>query len=136
MRRIVLSVLAGQLVISAVTLVSFVVLNAATADLNTTAWLATKLLISLLGGALGGYTASRLAGRERARAVLVLAGLATLLSAAAIAVKFGSEPLWFQAALALGAGPAVWLGGRRSAAEQEPALDGTPAHCAADICRR
>lgn len=113
MRRTVLSVLAGQLVISAVTVLSFVGLNALTADLNTPGWLVTKLLLSLAGGALGGFTAARLAGTDHARAVLGLAALTTALSAAAIAVKFGSEPLWFQAALVLGSGPAVWLGGQR-----------------------
>lgn len=111
MRRLILSVVAGYLIITAVTIVSFVGLNAARLNLNSVRWLMGKLLISLIGGALGGYAAARLAGVDGARAVRALAGLMTALSMAAVLVKFGSEPLWFQTALVLGAGSAVWAGG-------------------------
>lgn len=112
MRRLILSVVVGYLIITAVTLGTFIGLNASGADLGSLRWLVGKLLISLAAGALGGYAAARLAGVDRTRAVRALAGLMTALTVAAILVKFGSEPLWFQAALVLGAGPAVWAGGQ------------------------
>lgn len=112
MRRLILSVVAGYLVITTITVVSFIALNAPGVNLNASSWLAVKLLISLFGAALGGYATARLAGADRMRATLALAGLMTALSVLAIVVKFGSEPLWFQAALVLGAGPSVWLGSK------------------------
>lgn len=112
MRRLILSVVGGYLIITAVTLLTFIGLNASRANLGSLRWLVGKLLISLASGALGGYAASRLAGVDRVRAVWALAGLMTALSIAAVLVKFGSEPLWFQAALVLGAGPAVWACGQ------------------------
>ncbi len=112
MRRLILSVVAGYVVITAITIVSFVVLNAAGVPLNTPHWLLVKLLISLVAGALGGYTTAQLAAAAKARAVLALAGFMTVLSVWIIVVHFGSEPLWYQAALVFGAGPAVWIGGK------------------------
>lgn len=114
MRRLILSVVVGYLVITAVTIVSFLVLNALKVNLNSLPWLVGKLLISLTSGVLGGYAAARLAGSDRLRAVRWLAGLMTVLSMVAVFVKFGSEPLWFQTALVLGAAPAVWGGGQAS----------------------
>lgn len=111
-RRLILSVVVGYLMIAAVTLLTFIGLNASGAYLNSLRWLVGKLLISLAAGALGGYAAARLAGVDRTRAVRALAVLMTALSMAAVLVKFGSEPLWFQAALVPGAGLAVWAGGR------------------------
>jgi hypothetical protein len=112
MRRLILSVAAGYLIINTITMVSFVGLNATGADLNSPGWLSVKLLIALAGGVLGGYATARLARADRARAVLALAGLMTVLSIVAIIIMFGTEPLWFQAALVLGAGLAVLAGGR------------------------
>ncbi|HYF63706.1 MAG TPA: hypothetical protein VD886_12880 [Herpetosiphonaceae bacterium] len=112
MRRLILSVAAGYLIINTITMASFVGLNATGADLNSPGWLSVKLLIALAGGVLGGYATARLARGAGARAVLALAGLMTLLSIVAIIVMFGSEPLWFQGALVLGAGLAVLAGGR------------------------
>ena len=112
MRRLILSVLAGYLVINTITVASFIGLNATGANLNSPGWLSVKLLISLAGGALGGYATARLARADRGKAVLALGALMTALSIIAIVIMFGSEPLWFQAALVLGAGAAVWAGGR------------------------
>jgi hypothetical protein len=112
MRRLILSVLAGYLIINTITVASFIGLNSSGVDLNLPGWLSVKLLISLAGGALGGYVTARLARADRGKAVLALAVLMTALSIIAIVIMFGSEPLWFQAALVLGAGAAVWAGGR------------------------
>jgi peptidoglycan/LPS O-acetylase OafA/YrhL len=112
MRRLILSVLAGYLIINTVTVASFIGLNATGVNLNSPGWLSAKLLISLAGGALGGYATARLAQAGSGKAVLALAVLMTALSIIAIVIMFGTEPLWFQAALVLGAGVAVWAGGR------------------------
>jgi hypothetical protein len=112
MRRLILSVLAGYLIINTVTVASFIGLNATGVNLNSPGWLSVKLLISLAGGALGGYATARLAQADSRKAVLALAVLMTTLSIIAIVIMFGTEPLWFQAALVLGAGAAVWAGGR------------------------
>ncbi len=110
MRRLILSVVAGYMVITAITLVSFVVLNASKVNLNDPSWLMVKLLLALVSAALGGLAAARLAGADRVRAALILAGMMTTLSVVAMVVQFGAEPLWFLAALVLGPAPAIGLG--------------------------
>lgn len=109
MRRIILSVVAGYLVITAITIVCFVVLNASKVDLHAPIWLIVKLLLSLVSASLGGLATARLAGLDRASATLILAGFMTTLSVAAMVVQFGSAPLWFLVALVLGPAPMIWL---------------------------
>jgi hypothetical protein len=111
MRKILLAVGAGYLVINILTVGLFVALNGLGVDLNQPRWLLVKLTLSLLAGAGGGLVAALVAGHRARPALGALAGLMVVLSAIAVAIKFGSEPLWFQAALIAGAGPAVLAGG-------------------------
>lgn len=112
MKRSILAGIAGYVVITSVTALSFVIMNAAELPLNEVKWLLIKLLIGIIGGLLGGFIAARIAFVRPEQVVLILAGVMTILSAVAVFVMFGTEPFWFQGLLILLTGPAIWLGGR------------------------
>ena len=112
MKRSILAGIAGYVVITSLTALSFVVMNAAELPLNEFKWLLIKLLIGVIGGLLGGFIAARIALFRPEHVVLILAAVMTILSVVAVFVMFGTEPLWFQGLLILLTGPAIWLGGR------------------------
>lgn len=112
MKRSLIAVASGYLTVSLTTATTFTLLNTvAPGQLNMPSWLIIKLILAILGAALGGMITARLAPARPLAHTFVLAGLMFILSIAAVVVSFGSEPLWFQMGLLVTSAIATSAGG-------------------------